>query len=482
MAAGALVAATLAVVASPGAAGHTPARTPELAAPLVSTATRELPGRDVTVTVHADPRRALASRWAAGASANATPLASQWCGEERTSDDRLHESGDLREPKIKVIDAYPSDSAPQAVRRSAIQATIREVVAHVATESGQRRSLRYDLGTSCGSGYVDIQTVRLPRPTSAYNTTCPQDPIFQDVRGALDDARGPRDYIIFALDVNCGAVAGYAELPRDARPDAANAANAGNYMAVVFDLLPEYALHETGHNLGAVQLLSPHSDLGGHCWDEDDVMCYPYTSLLPRSPLRPCDLGSPPPWDCGHDDYFSPAPAAGSYLSNHWNTFNSAFMCPLATCAPPTFEWAPQAPRAGDSVTFTSGDQDAVASEWDFGDGAPAAYGAQAAHVYAAPGRYDVKLKVGSDGPVATATRSITVAPAELVATTGSAAPRPRESKPAIPRRESKPATPRSSKPPARRTKRRAACVRKRSARHTRKRCAKARRKPTRGR
>ena len=40
-----------------------------------------------------------------------------------------------------------------------------------------------------------------------------------------------------------------------------------DYDALVF-------MHEVGHNLGAVQVNSPHASRGSHCFDEWDTMCY----------------------------------------------------------------------------------------------------------------------------------------------------------------------------------------------------------------
>jgi hypothetical protein len=73
-------------------------------------------------------------------------------------------------------------------------------------------------------------------------------------------------------------------------------------------------------------------------------------------------------YDCGHNDYYNPDPAAGSYLATHWNVYNSVFM---ASCAqlgtacggdlvptPPVNQVVPTvigAPRRGTILTATLG-------------------------------------------------------------------------------------------------------------------------------
>ena len=59
----------------------------------------------------------------------------------------------------------------------------------------------------------------------------------------------------------------------------------------------------------------------------------------------------PQNYDCGRDDYFNPAPAAGSYLATHWNTYDSAFLAPCGEIAPACGGgklWVPEPPAASD--------------------------------------------------------------------------------------------------------------------------------------
>ena len=39
-------------------------------------------------------------------------------------------------------------------------------------------------------------------------------------------------------------------------------------------------------------------------------------------------------YDCGGDDYFNVAPAAGTYLADHWNLYDNRFLAACADAAP----------------------------------------------------------------------------------------------------------------------------------------------------
>lgn len=161
-------------------------------------------------------------------------------------------------------------------------------------------------------------------------------------RGAAAGARPPqRD--LFTTTFDCGLILDQAEAPKDDRPGPENLAHRGGYIAIAFQLVARTALHEIGHDPGAVQTSAPHAGQGAHCYGNDDAMRYPYTAAVPtQTPLLRACVADPQPFDCGQDDYFGPARAAGNYLDTHWNTYDSIFICEIATCVPP----APAPPAA----------------------------------------------------------------------------------------------------------------------------------------
>jgi len=110
------------------------------------------------------------------------------------------------------------------------------------------------------------------------------------------------------------------------------------------------ALHELLHTLGAVQDDTPNMSGFGHCVDEWDVMCYadgPGVTMRIACADRQLNQAV----DCNHDDYFSTAPPAGSYLATHWNTARSSFLevgagAPVSPPPPPPASPPPPPPAS----------------------------------------------------------------------------------------------------------------------------------------
>jgi hypothetical protein len=179
--------------------------------------------------------------------------------------------------------------------------------------------------------------------------------------GAQGFNRKDRKYVIFAdTNVYCGI----GSFAGDDRKTAANRSNYG----------PSYgrtdsgcwgastASHELGHNLGAVSNSAPNTSGGGHCVDEYDVMCYSDSPNYPQMQVKCGDRNNNNRLDCNHDDYYSTAPAAGSYLATHFNAADNVFLIQGPSdggggggTPPPADTTAPTAPTglAADTVTAT---------------------------------------------------------------------------------------------------------------------------------
>jgi hypothetical protein len=351
---------------------------------------------------HFDTRAELAFvDVAATAAAAAVPdaLPYEWCGEARTTDNTANAALPAFSPRFKIVYAHPADRPDRFDGwRNALQGNVALIQRFLASQSGGAKALRVDMGTSCGPQFVDIQVVHLSAPRSQYVDNFSA--IVREVEPRLGASGGPRNVVILADTLNGGGYDyGLGENVLGSAGDrrgAANVHNYGGFASVLFSRdglpapgagarswWPEGFLHEMSHNLGAVQWSSPHSTQPagfslpryGHCWQGADVMCYVEDSGA-AAPMRydcPRVGGAiPQAYDCGRDDYFNPAPPAGSYLATHWNVYDSAFLAPCAQIAPacgggtdglaptpPVSTGAPElsgSPRRGAQVGALAGD------------------------------------------------------------------------------------------------------------------------------
>ena len=278
-------------------------------------------------------------------------LPSGWCGTERATDDAVHAS--FSGPRFKVVYAYPADEPNRfAQYRDMIQDDVATVSEWVIASSGGTKSVRFDTGTDCGPEYVDVAIVRLPWTRDTYRYDYERaEHVAQQVESRIAGMIGKWNTLVYADGLYADdGVTGAGLLTMDDSPGAINDSNSGGATAMIWgDGSDEFGLerqttflHEITHNMGAVQDSAPNSTRAGHCFEMYDVMCYDDGG--PASFLTfTCAEAFPLPYECGSDDYFSPAPAPGSYLATHWNVYDSAFLCPVATCvtvpgstAPPT--------------------------------------------------------------------------------------------------------------------------------------------------
>ena len=215
-----------------------------------------------------------------------------------------------------VLYGYPAD---RASRFAAVKATILGEIKRMnaalneeALASGGRSA---DYKVRCdGEGEVRVDTFESSEADAA--TT------FSGVLSAARDAgfdSQNADYTIF-FDSSVPPACGTGTYSPDHRLSAENHNNAGGDYAVVYSncWTNRTAMHENGHNQGAVQYDAPFSTGdGAHCTDGYDVMCYSDggnkdlgMSVFCWDKLR---------FDCRHDTYFDTAPEAGDYLASNWN-------------------------------------------------------------------------------------------------------------------------------------------------------------------
>jgi hypothetical protein len=206
--------------------------------------------------------------------------------------------------------------------------------------------------TTAGTG-CSLRILRLTLPGDAFRS-------FASTVQALQDQGFDHAGSKYLLWTDASGYCGVASTYDDDKPTSDNFNNGR---------LPTYArvdrtcwgyaeAHEVMHMLGGISPHAPHGTAGYHCNDGAELMCYDDGSA--RSTQHAvCGSSHARLFDCRSDDYFSTAPARGSWLAKHWNVATSSFLSPAwseATTAPP-------GPSPEPSATAASGDAAAGADQ-----------------------------------------------------------------------------------------------------------------------
>lgn len=203
-------------------------------------------------------------------------------------------------------------------------ARLNQVVMDSAAQTGGTRRVRFVTDSSCNPvvGRVTLPSFAM----SSFSNMVTE-------MHRLGYSRTDRKYLIWAdSNVYCGI----SELYVDDSPDPTPGRNYNNGNFLIqgsvgrvdngcWGLPNMVEAHELLHLLGGVQKSAPNATPGFHCLDESDRLCYQDGSTSART-RNVCPSANEALYDCNHDDYFSTAPAPGSYLATHWNTANSAFL------------------------------------------------------------------------------------------------------------------------------------------------------------
>jgi hypothetical protein len=243
-------------------------------------------------------------------------------------------------PRIRAVYARPDNAKDQyAASLPSIRTWASRVSGQFdasAAATGSRRHVRFatTAGTSC-----QVTVLNVVLPASAFSS-------FKATVDALQ-AKGLKQahskYLVWADAAGyCGIATTYA----DDRPglDNHNNSSLSSYARVDRKCWGKVETHEVVHMLGGVQRSARNATGGFHCNDGLDVMCY--DDRTAKSAQRSvCPKEKAHLLDCRNDDYFSAAPAKGSYLDTKWNTARSSFLAlELADRKP-----AAQQPSSGSS-------------------------------------------------------------------------------------------------------------------------------------
>lgn len=273
-------------------------------------------------------------------------LPEQWCGAERPVDQL---DGELANGgyKFHAIYAYPSDAIGRFSRiASAVQADALQASALLERLYGV--AIRFDMGTTCGTQFLDISSVRLRATTAQLQAAAASGTLFsllvseiqaagfsviQAGEPATIAAARTKNYVVWYDGPAPANVCGQAMLYDDHSRGPGNWNDYAGKVAVVFRsptgsgfCNSNTVRHEIAHTLGALQSAAPHESGDGHCTDAyEDTMC------IPHAPRRSSGAYHALYFDYNRDDYWDPK---GGSLP-HWTLNLSRFLCPDIGCNVP---------------------------------------------------------------------------------------------------------------------------------------------------
>src|SRR5215468_10588576 len=153
-----------------------------------------LPHKNPNLLTHADTRGQLQDVnladvvSTAEAQSDADGLPVKWCGDETGGNN----ADTTAKAQFKVVYAYAADRPDRfSGWVNALQANVAIVERFLSANDGGTKAIRFDMGTSCGPQYVDVQTVQLPGPRTSYVDNFSA--IAGAVQRALGSSNGPRD-------------------------------------------------------------------------------------------------------------------------------------------------------------------------------------------------------------------------------------------------------------------------------------------------